>query len=211
MPLSSAAAQQAVIAFQRFGLGAKPGGPLRIGASPKAALRAEINKPGIAAILDPTLPSYKKAAFESGGGIDRALKVREQEMHARFDKHLAVEIGFVERLVLFWSNHFSMSAKKGTGVVGMIGQFERDIIRKHVLGRFSDMLTEVINHPAMLFYLDNDGSISPNSFSGRRRPVSFTENLGREILDLHTVGRGRYSEPDVAALARMLTGWSYYR
>ena len=64
----------------------------------------------------------------------------------------AAEIGFVERLVWFWSNHFCVSADK---VPSMAGGYEREAIRPHVLGRFADMLLAAESHPAMLFYLDN--------------------------------------------------------
>ncbi len=74
------------------------------------------------------------------------------EAKARFDAAATADIGFVERLVWFWSNHFCISADK---VVGMAGPYEREAIRPHVLGRFADLLLAVESHPAMLFYLDN--------------------------------------------------------
>jgi len=206
------AAQKALIAFQRFGLGAKPGGLDRVGSSPAAALRAEINTAHIATINNSKLPTYEEACFESQMTFDRAEAIRQAEITARVDKHMSVQIGFVERLVLFWSNHFSMSVDKGETVRGTIGQWERDVVRRHVLGNFRDMLHETIKHPAMLAYLDNDSSIGPNSPVGQSWGVGFNENLAREILELHTVGSGGgYSETDVTAFANMLTGWSYVR
>lgn len=74
------------------------------------------------------------------------------EAKARFDAATGAEIGFVERLVWFWSNHFCVSADK---IVSMAGAYEREAIRPHVLGRFDDLLGAVESHPAMLFYLDN--------------------------------------------------------
>jgi uncharacterized protein (DUF1800 family) len=114
--------------------------------------------------------------------------------------------------VIFWSNHFSMSVDKGDTVRGTIGQWERDVIRRNVLGRFRDMLQATIRHPAMLAYLDNDSSLGPNSPIGQEWGAGFNENLAREILELHTVGSGGgYREVDVTAFAKMLTGWSYVR
>jgi uncharacterized protein (DUF1800 family) len=74
------------------------------------------------------------------------------------------------------------------------------------------MLRGTIEHPAMLAYLDNESSIGPNSTAGKNWGAGYNENLAREILELHTVGSGGgYSEADVTAFAKMLTGWSYVR
>src|SRR3954451_3510905 len=105
--MALSAAQQALVVFQRFGLGAKPGGPGRLGSSARAALCAELGTANVAMIANPDLPSYKKACFESQMGFERAEAVRLPELNARIDKQMSVEIGFVERLVVFWSNHFS--------------------------------------------------------------------------------------------------------
>jgi uncharacterized protein (DUF1800 family) len=212
MALTAAAAQKALIALQRFGLGAKPGGPGRIGADPVAAIRGEINQPNIAIISDATLPTYAIACREGESGFERAHAVLQREVDARIGKQMSVEVGFVERLVIFWSNHFSMSVNKADSVRGTLGQLERDVIRKHVLGKFGDMLLGVIHHPAMITFLDNADSIGPNSPTGEDWGVGFNENLAREILELHTVGSGGgYTEADVTAFAKILTGWSYVR
>jgi len=212
MALTAAAAQKALVAFQRFGLGAKPGGPGRIGADPVAALRAEVGTPNIAAITSTGLPAYALACREAESGFERAEAIRRKEIDARIAKQMAVEIGFVERLVIFWSNHFSMSVNKTEAVRGTIGQLERDVIRKYVLGRFADMLIGVVKHPSMVAFLDNTDSIGPNSPIGRSWGAGFNENLAREILELHTVGSGGgYTEADVTAFSKILTGWSYVR
>ena len=201
-----------LIAFHRFGLGAKPGGPARLGANAREALRAEIQKANIAAIANSNLPSYQKACCESQFDFERTEPIRQAELNARIDKQMSVEIGFVERLVMFWSNHFSMSVSKTETIRGTIGQWERDVVRRHVLGHFTDMLRGTIEHPAMIAYLDNDISIGPNSPVGQSWGAGYNENLAREILELHTVGNGGgYSEKDVTAFAKMLTGWSYVR
>jgi hypothetical protein len=116
------------------------------------------------------------------------------------------EIGFAERLVWFWSNHFCVSAEK---VPNMAGGYEREAIRPHVLGRYVDMLLAVEGHPAMLVYLDNFISIGPNSVAGINRTRGLNENLAREILELHTLGvRTGYSQDDVLSFAKVLTGWT---
>jgi len=131
----------------------------------------------------------------------------QNEAKIRIEAAVAAEIGFVERLVWFWSNHFCVSADK---ILSMAGAYEREAIRPHVLGRFVDMLTVVESHPAMLVYLDNLESMGPNSVAGINRDKSLNENLAREILELHTLGvRTGYSQDDVTHFANVLTGWTW--
>jgi uncharacterized protein (DUF1800 family) len=116
------------------------------------------------------------------------------------------EIGFVERLVWFWSNHFCVSADT---VANMAPGYEREAIRTHVLGRFADMLQAAESHPAMLVYLDNFRSIGPRSVAGLINRTGLNENFAREILELHTLGvRTVYSQDDVLRFAKVLTGWT---
>jgi uncharacterized protein (DUF1800 family) len=119
---------------------------------------------------------------------------------------------FRERLVRFWENHFAVSADKQP-VGAIAGHFRDEAIRPHVSGNFRDLLLAVERHPAMLLYLDNPASIGPNSLLGRRvaqrRGAGLNENLGREILELHTLGvDGGYTQDDVIELSKALTGWS---
>ena len=133
---------------------------------------------------------------------------------ARTSTALVTPAPFVERLVHFWSNHFAVSAEKLT-VLGLTGPFEFEAIRPHVLGKFSDMVSAVERHPAMLLYLDQARSVGPNSPIGARvaargkRTIGLNENLGREAMELHTLGvRTGYSQADVTEFARALTGWT---
>jgi uncharacterized protein (DUF1800 family) len=128
------------------------------------------------------------------------------EAKARFDAAAQADIGFVERLVWFWSNHFCISADKD---VAMAGPYEREAIRRHVLGRFADLLEAVESHPAILFYLDNVESMGADSIAGINRNKGLNENLAREILELHTLGvRSGYTQADVTSFANVLTGWT---
>ncbi|MGE3065116.1 MAG: DUF1800 family protein [Hyphomicrobiaceae bacterium] len=127
---------------------------------------------------------------------------------ARFQRATTTDDAFIERLVMFWSNHFCVSVTKAP-VRGIAGAFEREAIRPHVLGRFGDMLKAVEQHPAMLVYLDNQVSIGPDSRAGMNRKRGLNENLAREILELHTLGvDGGYTQADVTEFARVLTGWT---
>jgi uncharacterized protein (DUF1800 family) len=137
-------------------------------------------------------------------------KTFRAEALARLQRAIMSDCGFVERLVVFWSNHFCISANKGGPARMWAGSFEREAIRPHVLGRFGDMLKAVEQHPAMLFFLDNQQSLGPDSRAGKNRNRGLNENLAREILELHTLGvGGGYSQDDVTALANVITGWTY--
>lgn len=137
-------------------------------------------------------------------------KTFRNEALARFQRASIADCGIVERLVAFWSNHFCISANKGPPARIWAGAFEREAIRPHVLGRFGDMLKAVEQHPAMLFFLDNQQSIGPDSKAGQNRKRGLNENLAREIMELHTLGvGGGYSQADVTALAAIITGWTY--
>ncbi|MDB5517547.1 MAG: hypothetical protein JWQ17_4305 [Tardiphaga sp.] len=137
-------------------------------------------------------------------------KTYRAEALARIQRASIVECGFVERLVVFWSNHFCISAGKGEPTRIWAGSFEREAIRPYVLGRFGDMLKAVEQHPAMLFFLDNQQSLGPDSRAGQNRKRGLNENLAREIMELHTLGvGGGYSQEDVTTLARIITGWSF--
>lgn len=138
-------------------------------------------------------------------------RLERSTTQARLAAAVATDAPFPEHLVHFWSNHFAIS---GDTVVlrSLAGAYEFDAIRPHVLGRFADMLKASVNHAAMLVYLNQNASIGPNSPVGRRsadreRQRGLNENLGREILELHTLGvRSGYTEEDVRELSRALTG-----
>jgi len=130
------------------------------------------------------------------------------EASAKLDAVTGSPTPFVERLVSFWANHFTVSGIRPV-VRPLAGSFEREAIRPHVNGRFEDMVLAVVQHPAMGLYLDNWVSVGPESRVGLRGRRGLNENLGRELLELHTLGvDGGYTEQDVRALARILTGWS---
>lgn len=137
-------------------------------------------------------------------------KTYRTEALARLQRAVIADCGFTERLVAFWSNHFCISANKGELARIWAGSFEREAIRPHVLGRFGDMLKAVEQHPAMLFFLDNQQSLGPDSRAGQNRKRGLNENLAREIMELHTLGvSGGYSQDDVTSLARIITGWTF--
>jgi uncharacterized protein (DUF1800 family) len=163
------------------------------------------------------------ATAEQGDGIPDSAKrflrrgIRDDYLvmaGARMSSALTTNAPFVERMVHFWANHFAVSVDK-LPVVPLAGLLEFEAIRPHVLGKFSDMLLAVEQHPAMLLYLDQAQSIGPDSRAGQfiaargRQKRGLNENLAREILELHTLGvRTGYSQADVTEFARALTGWT---
>jgi uncharacterized protein (DUF1800 family) len=127
-----------------------------------------------------------------------------------------------EVLTDFWFNHFNVDARKVEDRPVVV-QYERDVIRPHVLGKFRDLLDATAKSPAMLFYLDNWLSSAPPpppvAVPGRRLPAAsakpaapargLNENYARELMELHTLGvDGGYTQADVVAVARCFTGWT---
>ena len=161
-----------------------------------------------------TSPEAVKQKF--AGARQALAAIYVDQVAARYATAVKTEESFRERLVHFWSNHFAVSADKPQ-VAALAATLENEAIRPHVAGNFGDMLAAVESHPAMILYLDNQASIGSNSKVGQRaasraiegRKVGINENLAREILELHTLGvNGGYTQTDVTAFARVLTGWS---
>jgi uncharacterized protein (DUF1800 family) len=100
----------------------------------------------------------------SGGRLARRTQYME-EMGARFAHGFTTDKPFAERIVRFWSNHFTISVQHRR-VLMFAGDFEREAIRPHINGSFEDMLFAVCMHPAMQLYLDNWHSIGPDSPAG---------------------------------------------
>lgn len=160
--------------------------------------------------MQPSAAAPQPAAKPAPQPLNVIQKTFRAEALARLQRATLVECGFTERLVAFWSNHFCISASKGELARIWAGAFEREAIRPHVLGRFADMLKAVEQHPAMLFFLDNQQSLGPDSRAGQNRKRGLNENLAREIMELHTLGvGGGYTQGDVTSLARIITGWTF--
>ena len=224
------------IAANRFGLGARPGELAGIAGDGRDWLGAQLRtRPP--ALSDPQLQSSaqtlaqalklrqesrarrKSPEVASGAGQQKLPQflrpIYLSEVTARFREAVTTERPLIERLTQFWSNHFALSVDKQL-LSGLAGSFEREAIRPHVLGNFSDLLLAVETHPAMLLYLDNHLSVGPHSQAALRlqrraqpRKIGINENLAREILELHTLGvGGGYTQADVTTFAEVITGWS---
>lgn len=131
----------------------------------------------------------------------------QQDANARLLQAVMSPNGFHERLSTFWTNHFSTSANKSLPMRLLVPLYEAEAIRPRIGGRFADLLRSATEHPAMLIYLDQVESLGPDSKGGMRQKKGLNENLGRELLELHTLGAGSgYTQADVRAAAMVLTG-----
>jgi uncharacterized protein (DUF1800 family) len=223
--------------IDRIGYGPRPGDVDRIAADGgERWLDAQLNPASIAlpsalsARVDrlPTLrmsptelfltygpPSYRPPQGEKitpealKAGLQKSRVIAAEAVEARLALATESPRQLEERLVEFWFNHFNVFAGKGLDHL-WIGAYERDAIRPHVLGKFRDLLGATAKHPAMLFYLDNWQNTAPGSPGARGKFTGLNENYARELMELHTLGvAGGYTQDDVIALARILTGWGF--
>jgi uncharacterized protein (DUF1800 family) len=211
----------AAIAANRFGFGSKRGELAAIAPDPRGWLKDQLQPSPAAPIGTPSaarLAEFLQARKDRKTDVDLA-KMFQKELREDFRTDAANRTlsaassatPFRERLVQFWSNHFTVSIQRPVVIPVAIG-FENEAVRPYVLGRFRDMLHAVARHPGMLLYLDNAQSVGPNSIGGRLRDKGLNENLAREMLELHTVGvDGGYTQADVTEFAKILTGWSIAR
>ncbi|GAA0542757.1 uncharacterized protein (DUF1800 family) [Rhizomicrobium palustre] len=224
---------EGALAVHRFGLGARAGEIASASNDPKAWLLAQL---GPADQPTPVLPGSAllrtgqvvaderefhaqekllRAQRKNGQVDDEALKALNKtrydkiqgELAARFALGFKTERPFAERLVWFWTNHFGVSSANGD-CTPYLGSFEREVIRPNIAGKFETMVVAAMRHPAMLYYLNNVQSIGPNSPVGLRSKRGLNENLGRELMELFTLGvDGGYTQSDVIAMAKLLTGF----
>jgi len=136
-----------------------------------------------------------------------ARRIYRQDAMARMAQAVYSPLGFYERLASFWMDHFSTSVMKSLSMRMLVPMYEAQAIRPNIGGPFSRLLQSAIVHPAMLIYLDQSQSVGPDSVAGRRNNRGLNENLGRELLELHTLGAGSgYNQNDVRSAALVLTG-----
>jgi uncharacterized protein (DUF1800 family) len=160
-----------------------------------------------------SLPQLRREAMKASQPqqLVNAELIENKLYRALYSNHQLEEV-----LADFWLNHFNVFNGKGPTRI-LLTSYERDAIRPHIFGRFKDMLLATARHPAMLIYLDNANSQSPREDlqpqlgpNGQppRRP-GLNENYARELMELHTLGvDGGYTQEDVIAVARALTGWT---
>lgn len=168
--------------------------------------------------LDQRLAAFKTLTMSSAGLLAAYPQgarpgprpIIEELQSAALLRAIYSERQLFEIMVDFWSNHLNIYIGKNL-VKWLKTADDRDVIRAHALGTFRDLLLASAKSPAMLVYLDNAENVKP----GTRRGTTIgglNENYAREVLELHTVGAsGGYTQDDVVAVARALTGWTVTR
>ena len=228
MPIS--AGDLAIIAVNRFGYGSRGDELQQAEKAPVAWIKSKLTLP----TFDNRLPSSGDIITESFHYYKQRKKNKKLadadtandqkksmvDMNKKYPRQafLAMSADSVNqainssnsvswRLLDFFSNHFSVTAK-GRLMSGLAGTLERESIAPNLLGSFADLLLSVEQHPAMLIYLNNEKSFGANSVIGKKLKKGLNENLAREILELHTLGvDGPYQQGDVTELAKAITGW----
>ncbi|MDG4829038.1 DUF1800 domain-containing protein [Solwaraspora sp. WMMD1047] len=115
------------------------------------------------------------------------------------DRMVAAEHQLTEKLVFFWHGHWATSIRKVRSAQLMLGQL--DTLRRHGRGDYGTLIAAMVRDPALIRWLDGQ----------RNTRAAPNENLARELLELFTLGVGHYTEADVKAGARALTGWTVDR
>lgn len=184
-------------------------------------------------------PEYRRAVMEyyKENNLRPAQFLTGELQMSRILRAVYSERQLQEVMVDFWTNHFNVFAGKGADR-WLLTSYDRDTIRPHTMGKFHDLLRATAESPAMLFYLDNFQSVSPNAQTQQQRPNAgrrllpelgmrnnqqeqrqqpqqqrrgINENYARELMELHTLGvDGGYSQKDVQEVARCFTGWTIF-
>ena len=152
-------------------------------------------------------------------GLEQPRRIIAELQASRILRAVYSERQLQEVMVDFWTNHFNVFANKGADR-WLLTSYDRDTIRPNAMAKFSQLLEATAKSPAMLFYLDNFQSVSPDADAGRRgilRPQQqqrrgINENYARELMELHTLGvDGGYTQKDVQEVARCFTGWTIFQ
>ena len=147
-------------------------------------------------------------------GLQRPQRIIAELQASRILRAVYSERQLQEVMVDFWTNHFNIFAGKGADR-WLLPAYDRDTIRPHAMGKFSTLLQATAQSPAMLFYLDNFQSVSPNAMQrprAQQQRRGINENYARELMELHTLGvDGGYTQKDVQEVARCFTGWTIFQ
>ena len=163
-------------------------------------------------------PKYRQMIekYYRENGLQRPQRIVAELQASRILRAVYSERQLQEVMVDFWTNHFNVFAGKGADR-WLLPTYDRDTIRPFAMSKFSTLLEATAKSPAMLFYLDNFQSVSPDS--GRANPLrpqqqrrGINENYARELMELHTLGvDGGYTQKDVQEVARCFTGWTIFQ
>ena len=142
--------------------------------------RMEQRKQAVEAGEDPRqMEASRDPAERMQRVMDSPLRIVVELGQAKLIRAVESERQLQEVMTDFWFNHFNVYAGKGTGR-WWVSSFERDVIRPRALGNFRDLLGAVAEHPAMLFYLDNWLSSSPDAEFDRGVAERYAAQANRE-------------------------------
>jgi len=200
-----------VHALNRASFGPRPGDYERIsklGKTPEQAAAAYLEQQLHAENIEDDIAQYAVRRFETlAEPLGELFEYQPELLHKELMRATLLRAAMSERqlfevMVQFWSDHFNIDPSTGDCKWLKVAD-DRDVIRKHALGKFPDLLRASALSPAMLWYLDG-------RVNRKRNPAEKpNENYARELLELHTLGvHGGYTQSDVMEVARCLTGWT---
>ena len=190
--------------FHRFGFGPRPGEFAKALADGPINTRARLltvppTDAGALAVVEPEITDLgKRPAPNSAEIVPFAIAMRFQTQQMIvwwLDRMAQSDHGLTEKMTWFWHGHWATSIQKVNYPLPMFKQ--NKTLRANALGNFATMTKAMLNDGALQYWLDGQNSTfrAPN------------ENLGRELMELFTLGVGRYTEDDVKNISRTLTGY----
>lgn len=194
--------------LHRFGFGPRPGEFVQaladgVSVARTKALTVPAVDQGAASVIEPEITDLGKRPSPNSKEIvpfTIALRFQNQQMIMWWlDRMAASDHGLTERMTWFWHGHWATSVQKLNYALPMFNQ--NKTLRSFCLGNFTNMTKAMLNDGALQFWLDGQDSTvkAPN------------ENLGRELMELFTLGVDRYTEDDVKSVSRVLTGYQVVR
>ncbi len=195
----------------RCSFGVRPGDRaalLALAPQPRAAVAAWIARQlAPASLEDPAVERALRGCDSLDAPVGELFEYKPPVLLRELESAALLRATYSERqlyevLVEFWTDHFNIDSSKAE-CAWLEPAHDRDVIRRHALGRFRELLRASALSPAMLWYLDGRANVT------RSREERPNENFARELLELHTLGvHGGYTQADVMEAARCLSGWS---
>jgi uncharacterized protein (DUF1800 family) len=194
--------------LHRFGFGPRPGEYAQalldgVAATRTKVLTVPVSDAGAAKVVEPEITDLgprPKPNTKEVVPFAIAMRYQSQQMVLWWLDRMAMsDHGLTEKMTWFWHGHWATSIQKLNYPLPMFKQ--NKTLRTHCLGNFATMTKAMINDGALQFWLDGQDNTlkAPN------------ENLGRELMELFTLGVNRYTEDDVKSISRALTGYQVVR
>jgi uncharacterized protein (DUF1800 family) len=158
---------------------------------------------GLAKVTDPTITNL--GPYPTPGTPERTtFEKAKRDMSSALelwalDRMVAADHGLTERMTWFWHGHWATAISKVETPLPMFNYYKT--LNQYALGNFGEMTRAMVNDAAVIYWLDG----------GQNTAAAPNENLARELMELFTLGIGSYSEDDVKAAAKALTGYKVDR